>query len=100
MAVEIHGSRRTIAARYEAHAEQKRQEALANMPPPGGSIFMMPGCHHHYGCNMGMYGMNTYGFGPPPDCGTQNWFTSFFAGNVLGQGITNFFTNIFGHKQA
>lgn len=111
----IRGSRQTIANRYEMHAEQKRQQALANMPPPGSSVFMMPGCHHH-GCmgmgmgmgmgmnmGMGMYGMDMgmYGFGaPPPDCGTQNWFTSFFTGNAIGQGITNICTKLFGNNQA
>ncbi len=98
MTVEIHGSRRTIARRYEMHAEQKRQQALSYMPPPGsGSIFPARGpCHHDgfgmgYGFGMGGFGCPGMGFG-----GMPNWMNQFFVGSSIGQSLFQIGNKLFG----
>lgn len=105
MVAEIRGSRQTIATRYEMHAQQKRQQALANMPPSGSSIFIVPGCQcqgMYGGYNMGgfggMPGMGMGGFGAPPACnsGMPSWLNQFFAGTAIGQSLYNIGSKIFG----
>ena len=106
----IRGSRQTVNQRYEMHAEQKRQQALANMPPPGGSVFIVPGCQCHGmyggynmgampGMNFGCGGMPGMGFGGPPHGGGMpNWFTSFLTGSAIGKGLMNIGMKLFGNN--